>query len=77
MFDGVIIQNMQYEKLNLMSKLISKYYIQLHIKVGILHSFRGSMLINFCMLVGDTYMYGFLKNKSSRPKSRSHEIAFM
>ena len=40
-FDGVIansvIQIMHYEKLNLLSKLISKFYIQLHIiiKVGI------------------------------------------
>ena len=38
-FDGLIatsvIQNMNYEKLNILSKLISKFYIQLHIKVGI------------------------------------------
>ena len=38
-FDGVIansvIQNMNYEKLNILSKLISKFYIQLHIKVWI------------------------------------------
>ena len=37
-FDGVIansvIQNMHYDKLNLVSKLISKFYIQLHIKEG-------------------------------------------
>ena len=38
-FDGLIatsvIQNMNYEKLNILSKLISKFYIQLHIKVAI------------------------------------------
>ena len=43
-FDGVIanfvIQNMHYEKLNLLSKLISKFYIQSHTKVGISYTFR-------------------------------------
>ena len=38
-FDGVIanfaIENIHYEKLNLWSKLISKFYIHLHAKVGI------------------------------------------
>ena len=44
-------QNVHYEKLNLWSKLISKIYIQLHIKVRISHSFRLSMFIKFCMQV--------------------------
>ena len=42
-FDGVIanfdIQYMHYEKLSLLSKLISKFHIKLHVKVEISHSF--------------------------------------
>ena len=33
-------QNMHYEKLKLLSKLTSKFYIQFHINVGISHIFR-------------------------------------
>ena len=38
------------------------FYIQLHIKVGISHSFRWSIYIKFGMQVEDKYMYGFFKN---------------
>ena len=65
-FDGVIekfvIQNMHYEKLNLLSKLISKFYIKFHITVWISNSFRWSVFIKFYMQVEDTYMYVFLKH---------------
>ena len=33
-------KNMHYEKLNLVNKLISTFYIQLYMNVGISHSFR-------------------------------------
>ena len=65
-FGGVIanfvIQNINYEKLNLLSKLISKFYIQLQIKIEISITFRWSMFIKFCMHVEDSNMYGFHKN---------------
>ena len=35
-----VIQNIYYEQLNLLSELFSKFYTQLHLKVGISHSFR-------------------------------------
>ena len=73
MFSNSVIQYMFfYEKLNVLSKLISKFYIQLHINVGISQSFRWSIFIKFDMEVEGTYtcIYGSINNKSSRSKSR-------
>ena len=53
---------MIYEKLNYVSKLVSKFYIQLHMKVGISHSFHWWSIVKYCKQVEDTYMYGYFKN---------------
>ena len=68
-FEGVIvnsvIQNMHYEKLHLLSKLISKFYIKFHIKVGIYKILHAS----------SEHVYAWYpQNLSSMSKSRSCEI---
>ena len=60
-FDWVIanyiVQTMHYKKLYLLSKLISKYDIQLHKKLENSYSFRWSIFTKLGMEVEDTYMY--------------------
>ena len=38
--ENSVIQNMYYEKLNLLGKLVSKFYIKFYIKAGIFYSCR-------------------------------------
>ena len=57
-FDGVI--DLHYEKLNLLSKLIPKFYIELHAKVEISRSFRRWIFIKFCMQVEYSYIYIYI-----------------